>query len=311
MKNNTVVTIGDANFLWGLFMLIASMRKSGMDEPVLVGAYHFTPEVEEILKQLGDVTIYTLKNIDHSLTCYKPTVMSTVQTEYITWIDSDGFFAGNCSKRLPPLSPDEIHIRMRGPEENAQAFSGYRYGEDGRSIPKAVLAAWKADVPDSREEPRFLRNCVASSFSIHRSFMPFFQKWHEQMMKVLPAGNVGVVDHSLKYYHMLDESVLNSVLCFAQGAPRISDTYRLDKDRNEYFGHFGGILKPWIGWIPSSFRHFDAYTAVANWAIKQGYKLPGPLPYSLNPANKTLCRLLLRPINLKTKIRRRLKKVFR
>ena len=130
-------------------------------------------------------------------------------------------------------------------------------------------------------------------------------------MKVLPAGNVGVVDHSLKYYHMLDESVLNSVLCFARESPRVSDTYRLDKDRNELFGHFGGILKPWIGWTPNAFRHFDAYTAVADWAIKQGYKLPGPLPYSLNPANKTLCRLLLHPINLKTKIQRRMKKVFR
>ena len=84
MKNNTVVTVGDINYLWGIFMLIASMRKSGMDEPVLVGAYRFTPEAEDILKQLGDVTIYTLKDIDHSLTCYKPLVMLQAQTEYIS-----------------------------------------------------------------------------------------------------------------------------------------------------------------------------------------------------------------------------------
>ena len=32
MKNNTVVTAGDINYLWGIFLLIASMRKNGMDE---------------------------------------------------------------------------------------------------------------------------------------------------------------------------------------------------------------------------------------------------------------------------------------
>ena len=310
MKNNTVVTAGDINFLWGIFLLIASMRKAGMDEPVLVGAYNFTPEAEDVLTQLGDVTIFTLKDIDHSLTCYKPLVMQQTETEYITWIDGDGFFIGNCSKRLPPLSPDEIHIRMRQPEENSQAFRGYEYGEDARSIPKAVLDAWKADV-GSDSEPRIPRNCVACSFSIHRSATPFLRKWDEQMMKVLPAGNVGVVDHTLKYYHMLDESVLNSVLCFYSGAPRVSDSYRLDKDPNELFGHFGGAPKPWIGWAPHSFKHFDKYTAVADWAVGQGYKLPGPLPFSLDPKHKTMCRLLQHPVYFNMKLKRRLKKMFR
>ena len=310
MKNNTVVTAGDINFLWGIFLLIVSMRKAGMDEPVLVGAYNFTPEAEDVLTQLGDVTIFTLKDIDHSLTCYKPLVMQQTETEYITWIDGDGFFIGNCSKRLPPLSPDEIHIRMRQPEENSQAFRGYEYGEDARSIPKAVLDAWKADV-GSDSEPRIPRNCVACSFSIHRSAVPFLRKWHEQMMKVLPAGNVGVVDHTLKYYHMLDESVLNSVLCFYSGAPRVSDSYRLDKDPNELFGHFGGAPKPWIGWAPHSFKHFDKYTAVADWAVGQGYKLPGPLPFSLDPKHKTMCRLLQHPVYFNMKLKRRLKKMFR
>ena len=309
MKNNTVATAGDINYLWGLFMLIASMRKSGMDEPVLVGAYKFTPEAEEILKQLGDVTIYTLKDIDHSLTCYKPLVMLQAQTEYITWADSDGYFVGNCSKRLPPLTPDEIHVRMRSPEENPGAFRGYEYGEDGRGIPKEILNAWKADIAGN-DEPRNPRSCSACCLSVHRNARPFLQKWHDQMMKVLPAGNVGVVDRSLKYYHQLDESVLNSVLNFWPQAPRISDTYRLDKDRGELFVHFVGIPKPWIGWIPYSFRHFDTYTAVAAWAVEQGFKLPGPLPYSLKASNKTLCRMLQQPILMRSRIQKRLKKWF-
>ena len=309
MNNNTVVTAGDMNYLWGLFQLIASMRKSGMDEPVLVGAYHFTPEGEAILTQLGDVTIYPLEDTKHSLTCCKPHVMLQAKTEYITWADSDAYFVGNCSKRLPPLSPDEIHTRMRVPEENQVAFRGYEYGEDGRSIPKAILNVWKADV-GGNPEPRTPRSCSACYLSVHESARPFLRKWHEQMMKVLPAGNVGVVDRSLKYYHQLDESVLNSVLCFFPQAPRVADTYRLDKDPNELYVHFVGIPKPWIGWTPNSFRHFDTYTAVADWAVKQGFKLPTSLPYSLNPANKTLCRLLCHPVNVKTKISRRLKRFF-
>ena len=199
---------------------------------------------------------------------------------------------------------------MRQPEENSQAFHGYEYGEDGRSIPKAVLDAWRADVACGTE-PRTSRSCVASSFSIHRSALPFLKKWHEQMLKVLPAVNVGVVDHTLKYYHMLDESVLNSVLCFYPEAPRVSEEYRLDKDPNELFRHFWGNPKPWNGWTRFSFKHFDACTAVIDWAVEHGYKLPGPLPYTLKSANRTLCRLMTRPVELNMKIRLRLKRMSR
>ena len=51
MKENTVVTIGDMNYLWGIFMLIASMRQNGMDEPVLVGGLNFTDEAIRLLQQ--------------------------------------------------------------------------------------------------------------------------------------------------------------------------------------------------------------------------------------------------------------------
>lgn len=306
MKNNTVVTAGDINFLWGIFMLIASMRKSGMDEPVLVGAYQFTPEAESILKQFDDVAIYPLKGIDHSLTCYKPLLMLNTDTEYVSWVDGDGFFVGNCSKRLPPLSEGEVHIRMREAQENTMVFRDYGFKGDNRSVPEEVLKVWKSDI-EGASEPRIPRSCVACTVAFHRSARPFLQIWHDQMMRVLPAGNVGVVDRQLRFYPQLDESVLNSLLCFCPSAPRVSDSYRLDKDRSELFCHFGGLPKPWIGWTPLSWRHFDAYTAVAAWAVEQGFKLPGPLPYSLKASNKALCNLLQHPILLKTKIRKRLK----
>ena len=309
MKNNTVITAGDRNYLWGIFMLIASLRRNGMDEPVIVGTRNFDREAEEILLQQGDVRLYPLDGFERSLTCCKAQVMLQAETEYITWADSDAFFVGNCSARLIPERPDEIHIRMRSPAEMPAAFKGYCYGEDGREIPQAVLDVWRKDV-NGLETPRIRRSCSACFLSVHRSARPFLEKWHEQMMTVLPVGNVGVVDRSLKYYHQLDESTLNSCLAFFPQAPRVAETYRLDKDPDEIFIHFIGQPKPWQGWTPSAIRHFSRYVEVAEFARRQNWKLPGPLPYSLKPRNRLLCRLLQYPVSLNFKIGKRIRKIL-
>ena len=67
--NNTIVTIGDINYLWGIFLLLASARQSGMTEPFLVGVKKFTPEAERVLTQLGGVTVLRLDGMKRSLTC--------------------------------------------------------------------------------------------------------------------------------------------------------------------------------------------------------------------------------------------------
>ena len=46
MKNNTIITAGDRNYLWGIFLMIASLRRNGMDEPVIVGTCGFDPEAD-------------------------------------------------------------------------------------------------------------------------------------------------------------------------------------------------------------------------------------------------------------------------
>ncbi len=307
MKNNTIITAGDRNYLWGIFMMIASLRQNGMDEPVIVGTKGFDPEAEAILTQMGDVRFYPLDDFQRSLTCCKAQVMLQAETDYITWVDSDGFFSGNCSARLIPETTEEIHVRMRSPEEQPDAFKGYLYGEDGHQIPQAVLDVWKKDV-GGLDAPRIRRSCSACFLSVHRSARPFLEKWHHQMMTVLPTGNVGVVDRSLKYYHQLDESALNSCLTFFPEAPRVAKTYRLNKDPNEIFIHFIGQPKPWQGWIPSAFRHFDRYVSVSEFARSQGWKMPGEIPYCLKPGNKWLCRLLQYPVSLNFKIRKRIRK---
>jgi len=309
MKNNTIVTAGDRNYLWGIFMMIASLRRSGMDENVIVGTKGFDAEAAEILTGMGGVRLIPLDDFQRSLTCCKAMMMLQADTEYITWVDSDGFFTGNCSTRLIPESPEQIHIRMRSADEQPQAFRGFTYGENGRQIPQAVLNAWKQDVK-GLDQPRISRSCSACYLSVHSSARPFLKKWDEQMMSVLPTGDVGVVNRDLRYYHQLDESVLNSCLAFFPEAPRVAETFRLDKDPDEMFVHFIGQPKPWQGWTPYSFRHFDRYVGVAEYALKRNWKLPGEMPPALKRENKTRAALLRYPVSLKCKIVKRLRKWF-
>jgi len=124
------------------------------------------------------------------------------------------------------------------------------------------------------------------------------------MTSVLPAVNAGVVDRSLPYYHQLDESVLNSCLAFFPDAPRVAGCYRLDKHPDELFIHFAGQPKPWRGWTPAAFRHFDRYVSVAEFAVSQGWRIPGGIPYCLKRKYRTWCGLLRQAVSLKYKLQK-------
>ena len=315
VRDNTIVTIGDINYLWGIFLLIASARKAGMDEPFLVGVKKFTPEAERVLTQFGDVRVLSLDGMKRSLTCLKAHVMLNVDSEYATWADSDAFFTGNVSGILMPASPDEIHFRLRTPSEMPAAFRDHEFGEDGRSIPKAILDAWRKDIAEvageARGEPRYATSGSASfcSFSMAR-FRKFAEIWHELQMKVLPERDVGVEDRSLLYYHQLDESTLNACLNFVVDAPRVQDGYRMDKERDRLFVHFIARPKPWEGWTKRAFRFFDEYVSVVEWAASQGLVLPGPIPGCLMRSRKNLMRALIPWMTLKPKLAKRLKRLF-
>ena len=313
--NNTIVTIGDINYLWGIFLLLASARKSGMTEPFLVGVKKFTPEAERVLTQLGGVTVLRLDGMKRSLTCLKAHVMLEVRTEYATWADSDAFFTGNVSGILLPDSPDQIHFRLRAPDEMPAAFKGHSFGEDGRSIPKAVLDVWRRDVAEvagsSRDEPRYATSGSAAflSFSVAR-FRKFLEAWNALQMKVLPERDVGVVDKSLLYYHQLDESTLNACLNFVPDAPSVQNRFNMDKDRSRLFVHFIAQPKPWAGWTRRAFRFFDEYVSVVEWAKEKGLALPGPVPASLRPECKARMKALIPWMTLKPKLTKRLRRVL-
>lgn len=305
--NNTVVTIGDVNYLWGIFMLIASARRAGMTEPFLVGAKGFDERAKRILEQCGGVTIVPLDDVKRSLTCLKPFVMLQAETEYVTWADSDAFFTGDVSALLPPESPEEIHFRLRSAPEMPAAFQGRVLGKGDSLIPPDILEVWKRDVAEiagsAAGKARYATTGSACFCALSlRQHRRFLEIWDALQNKVLPDRNVGVVDTSLKYYHQLDESTLNACLNFAPDAPRVQKVFKMDKDPERLFVHFIARPKPWVGWTKRAFRHFDRYVEVAAWAAGQGYELPGPLPGCLKAENKALLRALIPWMTLKPKL---------
>lgn len=308
--DNTICTAGDHNYLWGLFLLIASMRRFGMDEPVIVGTKGFTDRDRRVLEQFGGVRLVSLDHADHSLTCHKAEVMLAAESGYVTWADSDAMFKGNCSNLLLPPDVAQIRVRRRCAAEMPGAFpKGYDLGR--------ILPAWRKDVAtaaglDAAALPgvteRFIasfRSCSACYLSLARSQERFLLVWHALMMR-LPKGDAGVVDRSLASYHQLDESCLNACLAFLPDAPKVTETYGLDRDPERIYLHFIGRPKPWEGWTPRSARHIEAVVSTVEWAVAEGLELPGDVPSSLRRNRLALHRATARWNELWFKARKRL-----
>lgn len=308
--DNTICTAGDHNYLWGLFLLIASMRRFGMDEPVIVGTKGFTDRDRRVLEQFGGVRLVSLDHADHSLTCHKAEVMLAAESGYVTWADSDAMFKGNCSNLLLPPDVAQIRVRRRCAAEMPGAFpKGYDL--------RRILQAWRKDVAtaaglDAAALPgvteRFVasfRSCSACYLSLARSQERFLLVWHALMMR-LPKGDAGVVDRSLASYHQLDESCLNAVLAFLPDAPKVTETYGLDRDPERIYLHFIGRPKPWEGWTPRSARHIETVVSTVEWAVAEGLELPGDVPSSLRRDRLAFNRATARWSELWFKARKRL-----
>lgn len=307
---NTICTAGDSHYLWGLFLLVASMRRHGMKEPVLAGVKGFSPHDARVLEQFDGVRLMSLDHADHSLTCHKAEVMMKADSDFVTWADSDAMFKGNCSDLLVPPDEGMIRVRRRSAPEMPGAFPR-RYDLN------TILPTWREDVasvlrdqgleadpPPPPAVPDFL-SCSACYLSLARSQDRFLRVWHEMMMR-LPKGNVGVVDRSLACYHQLDESCLNACLTFMPGAPQVTEVYGLDRDPERIYLHFIGRPKPWEGWTRNAIRHFDTVVSTVEWAKREGLELPGPVPRCLDRNHEAGTRFFVRWTELWFKIRRRL-----
>ena len=157
----------------------------------------------------------------------------------------------------------------------------YTSSDTPGKISQHVLDVWQKDVGELTE-PR-LQSCATSCFfSLHKKHRDFIERWQEQMDRILPNKNTGVVLNDSVPYFQLDESVLNSLLFFMKDAPIASPEFKLDKDRNHIFHHMVLHPKPWQWWNSSSLRAYDRIMEIIKWAIDNGYTTL-PLPLAFNP----------------------------
>ncbi|MDD5699003.1 MAG: hypothetical protein PHH77_10350 [Victivallaceae bacterium] len=281
MDDNTVVMASDNHYVWGVWLVIASMRMNSMPEPVLILAENYSPPDLECLEQFGGVKIIQRdESFRRNLTYSKPEAMLLADTDYITWVDCDALFYGNCSEYLTP-APEYIHIRRRAYAENRIGFEKFYAPNEKRGpIPAKILEVWRQDIGENRQ-PAFDTCCSACFLSLHRNYRFILEKWRTQIEKVMPEDNVGVVDKRSVAYFQTDESVLNSVLCFCKGAPAVVPEYKLDKDPKAFFIHFNYQPKPWRLWNDYTIKHFNRTVAVVEWALANNYRMPGPVPFAL------------------------------
>ena len=293
MVHNTIVMAGDNNYVWGVWLVLASMRMNSMSEPVLVMAENYSADDAACLEQFGNVNIVHRKeSFKRNLTFSKPDAMLLVKdSENITWVDCDALFYGNCSKYLAP-APGYVHVRRRAYPENALGFEKFYDADEKRGpIPDKVLDVWREDVSEN-ETPAF-DTCVSACYiSIPYEYRFVLEKWRNQIAKVMPEDNVGIVDKRSVAYFQTDESVLNSVLCFCKGAPKIEPEYKLDKDPDAFFIHFNYQPKPWKLWNDYTIKHYDKTLDVVEWAIANNFKLPSSLPFALSRKHRFFSHML-------------------
>ncbi|MDD4181921.1 MAG: hypothetical protein PHE87_09840, partial [Victivallaceae bacterium] len=292
MNNNTVVTACNQAYAWGVWLLVVSMRQHGMDEPVLVGTYDWSKEWLEDIERLPGVSTAALSTEDkRNLNCSKPVIMMKAESEVITWVDCDGIFSGNCSDKIFAEN-NQIYIRSRGPTEMQGLYHLKRSPNDPPDtiLPK-ILEVWQRDVGE-RKEPLRLRSCSTCLISVQSSQLGFIERWHQQMLKVLPDDLLDVVNKDSVAYLQTDESVLNSLLCFAEDAPLVTENYRADRLEEGCFMHFTYGPKPWQMWNPYAIRFYDDTLDAVEFGIKSGWLPRAKLPYTLKRRNKLICQLL-------------------
>lgn len=279
----TVVTAGDRAFAWGALLLVASMRRNGMPQPVIIGMTGWTDAMKSRALALGGVTLKELPPSRQCVTCQKPVLMNLdeIETDWVCWADSDGAFIGDCSEWLAGDDPDEIIVR--------------KYSPPPEDFTPANLETWRGDIArhcgKALPESRYQTRVNAPFIVIHRKWRPFLARWRSQIEKVLPADVAIIMKHGSPYFQT-DESVLGSLLCFDPDAPRVTDSYKPNgsADRNRYYAHFAYNPKPWQMWNSHSFRWHDEVVAIADWLVEKGVVARRDLPLPLRRSWTPLCR---------------------
>jgi len=291
MSSQTIVTACDHNFVWGAYLLLLSLRRSGVKTPVHVVTHNLGELDSALLHQIDGVTLFKASDeINHRNIVYQKTAaILTAQTELITWIDSDCIVTGDITP-LIDATGERLQIRMRPGAEIAYLFKKrYTCGEKRGTLPRKVLEIWRNDVGE-RQIPAINTSCNAHCFTVHRKYLDFIRRWDMQIRKVIPDGSAsGVVDDRSFAYFLLDEAVMSSMLAFSDRPPPIKP-YAMENDPERAVVHFGGRPKPWRRWLLRNMEYFDEVIGLLGWADEKGWGLTCR-PWYLRRKYKNICRI--------------------
>lgn len=283
-----ITTAADRRFLWGLYLLAATLRRNGVRAPLHCLTVGLTEDERSMLQQFDAVEVSNLSKYTHSgnaLTLSKPDALAlSSHADVVWWMDADCIVTGDVSPYLLPQSPG-FHARFREPAENLLRFRAV--GQNG-GIPQGVLEIWRRDV-GQRDQPRINTTCSANAFAIHREHRGFVDHWRDHVHFLLNRYNDNSPEQRLAYLFsggkgFSDEMILNSLLVFANDAPPITE-YQLDKDPNAKLVHFALNPKPWVQWPPAYIQHYEAVVTTIEWARDAGLRTP-PVPPHFERANR-------------------------
>jgi len=283
--DKTIVTACDSNYIWGAFILIASLCYFDVKSYKKVLGIMLSQEEQELLNQFPETEVVnSYRDSEKSVCIMKPHAFNLANTDLITWIDSDCIVTGDITEFMT-VEEDEIQIRFRSFVENAGVYRNF-YGKSDELglIPEKVLRIWKEDVADL-ELSQISTVCETNCFVIRKKNLGFIRLWQNQMEKVIVDNQLQVYDKNSVGYFMTDESVLNSLMAFSSKALKVKE-YQFDKYNNKLLVHFGLNPKPWIHWTKRGLQYYDLTMEILKWCKMKKYKTP-PIPLSLNPRNKT------------------------
>ena len=270
----TIVTAADSRFVWGSFLLLASLRYNKIDYPVNVLGFGLSNEDKALLLQFPDVSLFDANlNDPRNIACQKAQAIYTAEnTDCIAWIDSDCVATGKITPYFA-TQPGHIRIRMRPPKEIAYLFRArYESDEEKGGMPRRVLDIWRQDV-GNETNPKVNTSCNACAFVINTSDVDFIKRWEAQIQKVIPPEDKGIVNDRSFAYFLLDESVMASMLAFDEGAPQVTE-YLFEGNALGQLVHLGGTPKPWQLWSISHLPWFHNIMDAIDHAKAQGYRLP-------------------------------------
>lgn len=291
MRSKTIVTACDQNFAAGSFLLLASLRRHGVDIPVHILERNLPDAERRLLEQVDGVTLFPAsENATLQHMVYEKTeAVLTADSDLVIWLDSDCMITGDITPQIDATG-DGLQIRMRPENEIAYLFR-QRYSDDDTrgKMPRSVLDIWKKDIGE-RETERISTSCNAHCLVINRAWIGFLERWKNQMLKVIPqeTSHIIVNERSIAY-PFIDESVISSMLAFCEEVPPLTD-FQFDQDPAHSVIHFGGSPKPWQRSLQRNMVWFDEIMDNLDWAEQQGWTYPGR-PWFLQRKNKAVCKV--------------------